>query len=211
MHTRIPFKFGDRQDVTTSMARPLAARTKFLRSLIRQGFHETDLLVRYFFYEPFHDGSIRIEHVDTSRGLVAIAFENVSVMDQVSAAVPMRKHALNRDVYRTKVTFNSVSAFQVLSSTPLRNPKYYSAEFWKMADHLELTICFTYDWSATEVGYIQVAFKAIEVEDISKRLAKFAGKPSDISAWLMKKPPKLKAQLQRDLVFLSQLKKKKNI
>ncbi len=208
MKKAIRFKFGDRVDVTTSEIRPLVARVAFLRSLIRQDFKATDPLVRYFYFECFHDGAIRIDGFDLSRSRLVVMFENVSAMDRVTASTLKRKHAFDRARYETQVIFEGVSEFEVRSTKPVEALKYYSAEFWKSKESFELRIYFSHEFTARELGLIRVKFRTIEVEDISSKLRGLADKPSDLAVWLIKKPLKLMSQLQNEIKHLRSLRAK---
>ncbi len=193
MKTTSPFRFGDRINATWSLTRPIKAEIDFLRFLKRQGFKGTEDIFRYFFFDIFHDGYIRVGPIDLEHGVVKLSFSNEDIYCKVSNLL---KRPIPLEPFFREFTFKGVSSFEIHNNSQIELSWYYSAEFWKRRDRLQLAIYFS-NIRGSDVGTIKIEFKSLYAAGLSPKLAQYAISKEDLEWWQAKKPISLDTILQQ--------------
>jgi len=189
MYKRKPFKFGDRLNCTSSMIYPLRAQIRFLRFLINQGFTKSNDLIRYFYFDLFHDGPIRIAELDLGKSVVTMIFRNVAALDAMYDT--FKDNSYNPEDFATTVKFSGVSKFQTVGLLTITEPLYYSSEFRRNRGGYDLAIHVIDARAHGRIGAIRVSFKTVTVENISRKLWKYVHRRNDIDSRILPKPPNL--------------------
>jgi hypothetical protein len=197
MSTRSIFRFGDRVNWTWSIVRPTLAQIKFLQFLRRQGFTGKEDVFRYFYFGIFHDGVIRIDEIDATRGTVKLALFNEFLY--LEAKTRSKRRLSPKHFFRV-FTFEGVSAFEIRHSSPVLEPIYYSAEFWKEHGHLHLVIHF--ENRVNYIGAITIEFTTVHADDPSDYLRRYGFTNKDLEWWLARKTPSLKDSMRDWREFL---------
>jgi len=182
------------------MVRPSLADIKFLEFLRRQGFKGNEGLFRYFYFGIYHDGEIRIDGIDTERGIVKLALFNEFLYLEAKARSKCR---LSRKHFFRIFTFQGVSAFEMRHSSPILQPHYYSAEFWKEDGHLHLVIHF--ENLKNYIGTISIEFTTVSADDPSENLRRYGFTNKDLEWWLAKKTPSVQEMIRRQRNFLRRI------
>ena len=157
------FKFGN-QVHAHSLIHWSRATLRFARSIMRDGYRPNSDLVRYFFFQTFHDGPIIIDNVDLAKGTVEFIFRNVSALDRMTVEA-------TREDFMTRVTFQGVTELEIRNVMQRFEGTFEFCEFWREGTNTRIVI---YAWQPNDnIARFRIAFRDVRVEDISDRLTKY--------------------------------------
>lgn len=123
---------------------------------------------RYFGSEVFHDSEICVEKVDIAAREVHLRLCNNFALNRASWI--QKRHKIDPSDFATKVVFKGVRLFQIRDAYDGEKKYWVTCRFTYQNNYARLQVRLT---RGLGVGRLLIHFESIEIEDISKRIAKY--------------------------------------
>lgn len=123
---------------------------------------------RYFGSEVFHDSEICVEKVDIAAREVHLRLCNNFALNRASWI--QKRHKIDPSDFATKVVFKGVRLFQIRDAYDGEKKYWVTCRFTYQNHYARLQVRLT---RGLGVGRLLIHFESIEIEDISKRIAKY--------------------------------------